>query len=124
MLLDPFRPEDVQLLYFDEYGRPKSAKEEGTFEYERVKRTIELYNLPEKEIVEARREIAERITEKLTDATDNFNREKWKEFGNNLKDLLRYFDVAAPFSGFAKKIALGYLDDEKHPWKDQLFAMC
>jgi hypothetical protein len=55
LLLDPTKAEDVRLLKFKDNGDPVSLNEDPqSLEYKRVRASIELYNLNEREIQERR----------------------------------------------------------------------
>lgn len=57
LLLDPVVPGDPELLWFMEDGKPYPAAREGTFPCERARKTIELLNLDDERVVEARKAV-------------------------------------------------------------------
>jgi len=66
-LLDPTNPNDPSLLTFDESGYASPAKPEGTWEYERAMKTIDIFYLNYHKLTDARlitwRECLEKIDE-------------------------------------------------------------
>ena len=61
ILLDPVDPNDWKLLTFSPDGRATPAREEGTVEHERARRSIDVYHLHCREMVAGRKSIATRI---------------------------------------------------------------
>jgi len=60
-LLDPTHPEDWRLLTFTPNGYPTPSRPPGTPDYERAAKSIEVYHLSCKELVDERRPLAGRI---------------------------------------------------------------
>jgi len=60
-LLDPVDPEDWKLLTFRSDGHPTPARPPGTAEYERAQKSIEVYHLHCRELVDDRRPLAGRV---------------------------------------------------------------
>jgi hypothetical protein len=67
-LLDPTNPNDPPLLTFDDKGFAMSAAPKGTWQYNRVMKTIELLNLDNQKLVEERTKIREMCREKVIEA--------------------------------------------------------
>ena len=61
ILLDPVDPEDWKLLTFRPDGHPTPARNEGTIEYERARRSIDIYHLHCAEMVKGRKALAARV---------------------------------------------------------------
>lgn len=125
ILLDPIDPDDWKLLSFRPNGEPTPTARPNTTEYERADKTIAIYHLNCRELVNERRPIAghverliqelETLLPKITDLTIR------KMYKNREKDLLRLIhrdsDHSAAALAFAR--AQVYKMEQGHQVKRQ-----
>jgi hypothetical protein len=127
VLLDPCNPSDVLLLSFSDDGRaiPAFSKEEKPWAYERADRSIELYNLNEVEIKEARQGIYNRIKILIEDGDEYFqeaydlNAPASLAFERVIEELARLIHKDSEFSAFSKAIIAGFRD-KLRPWLNRI----
>jgi len=105
-LLDPADPEDWKLLTFRSDGHPTPATLEGTREHARAARSIDVYHLHCKELVDERRPLAGLIQrlvqelERLRPAIDSDIRSRGF-YKRQLMELLRLMQKGSEYSSAA-----------------------
>ncbi len=113
MLLDPCCVTDPPLLWFDENGKPAPnpllCGPQGTFLYERVRVSIELYHLDHYKIVDRRQQLYETIKRKIAQADEKLRR--WRDNSDmtaqqslteEVKELREFMSPEQPYSAAAK----------------------
>ncbi len=116
LLLDPCNRADVSLLWYAEDGRvvPRYDEKDIPLAYKRADKSIELYNLNEVEIKEARRAIYKKIKELVNDGDlyfDSFcsgNVDADHAIGKIIANLDALITEKAEFSAYAKAIVEGF----------------
>ena len=103
MLLDPLIRADTKLLTFQSNGIPKPSKNEGSVEYVRAERSIDIYHLDENKINKSRQRIAQKIT-KLVNIISLHEDEPLKD------ELLFMVRAEAPYSQAARIYLRQYRD--------------
>ncbi len=105
-LLDPIDPEDWKLLTFRPDGHPTPTMPEGTPEHARAEKSIEVYHLHCKELVDERRPLAgmvQRVIEEMERlkadiSTNSLTRGFYKR---QLKELFKLIHKGADYSAAA-----------------------
>jgi uncharacterized protein (TIGR02646 family) len=108
-LLDPVDPDDWRLLTFRGDGYPTPSKNSGTIEFERAERSIDVYHLRCRELVNERRVVAGEI-QRLIEEMDMIrpqitNAQVRTLYKNHQKRLLRAIDPNAEYSAAALAFA-------------------
>jgi hypothetical protein len=124
-LLDPSRAGDTTLLYFNDEGRtePRASEQAHPVHWSRAEKSIELYHLNHKDVVEERLGRFNTIKKLVNLANVCFD--SWHA-GNSaarasydlvvgmLREMLQ---EQAEFSAAARDMVRGFRDD-RHPWID------
>jgi hypothetical protein len=124
LILDPTDADDVDLLYFDQFGNPKPrSTAEASWEYKRVLHSIKLLNLAHRDFVRRRAQLG-RIMQALVDRGNKAHRElrAGKQSARAMlrevkAELRRMTAPSADFSRFCQITLRGYRDSE---WVDEL----
>jgi hypothetical protein len=124
LILDPTDAHDVDLLTFDDFGRPKPRSQDvGSWEYKRTEQTILLLNLDHRDFVKARAKLAREIRSLVSRgakahrdlrAGDDGARARLRDIKASLKRMIQ---PSAEFSRFCETILRGY---REHDWVDQM----
>lgn len=117
MLLDPCVSADPGLLWFEETGQavPNPACGDGSDSYPRQRaiRSIEIYNLRQRDLVERRKELSLRIRRRVEDADRYFRRYQQGDtaargaFEDAVRDLHGYLAGNAEYSSAARAMLKG-----------------
>lgn len=124
-LLDPIDPDDWELLTFRSNGEPTANAAPNTTEYARADKTISVYHLHCRELVNERRPIAGQV-ERMVQELESL-RPKIKDLGfrkiykDREKDLLRLIHRDSDYSAAALAFARGqvYKMEQGHQSKRQ-----
>jgi uncharacterized protein (TIGR02646 family) len=104
-LLDPVDPDDWKLLTFRPDGHPIPAMQEGTIEYRRAAKSIDVYHLHCRELVEDRRTVAstiQRLVQDLEQLRPNIQDLHMRAlYKRRQVDLLRVVSAEAEYSAAA-----------------------
>ncbi|MGY8705581.1 hypothetical protein RAD16_07530 [Bradyrhizobium sp. 18BD] len=124
VILDPTDADDVDLLTFDEFGRPRPrSRDKDAWEYKRTILGISLLNLDHPDFVKERARLARQIKRLVRNGTkahrDLRNGEpSAKARLRDIKaDLKRMIDPTAEFSRYCEIVLRGY---REHDWVDQM----
>lgn len=135
LALDPCKPSDVALLWFDMDGRPCAAKRRGkqlrAEQAEKVRTSIWLYHLNKKELHNRRAEYVEDIRKDLRKADADYqlwapessqpNRQSELSFNQKIDEIHIKLQPNQPFVG-AKTSALR-LAMAHYPWIEDYFTL-
>lgn len=118
LLLDPVKPEDPGILWFQEDGGviPKYSEQERCNSYKRAKTSIELYHLDHTTLKDIRKNLANDIKElikrgeRFFKRLDEPNSDANESFGNVVKDLKDMIKEQSEFSAFSIAILKGRRD--------------
>jgi uncharacterized protein (TIGR02646 family) len=104
-LLDPIDPDDWKLLTFRPDGHPTPAKQPGTQEHQRAAKSIDVYHLHCKELVDDRRSLASTIQRIILDLERLHPKVEDPKlcalYKSREKDLLRAIDSESEYSAAA-----------------------
>lgn len=116
LFLDPCKPQDVALLWYADDGRviPKFDEKQKPEAFKRADKSIEYYNLNERDIKEARQMLYHKIKDLVEQGDyhfeDSFNGvpDADHSLGQIIKSLGELIDKKAEYSAFAKAIIEGF----------------
>jgi uncharacterized protein (TIGR02646 family) len=130
LLLDPTEPADPGFLWFDETGQavphPELCGDPDGYSALRASRSVSLYHLNHKDIVERRRAVCLNIRRRLTTATRCFrrydagDRAAREAFEDNMRILQRLLAADAEYSATARCMLMGLRG--AHPVVDAVLA--
>ena len=119
LLIDPTMSSEVILLSFDDIGMIRPLAEEGNYVYELVSKTIEVLNLNQARIVEARKQKWLSCQKKVQDGN-----EEWVKYSKTGSPIARNVfericveirELVQPYSEFSA-MARSYFKGTGEPW--------
>ncbi|MBI1766465.1 MAG: hypothetical protein HYR56_34085 [Acidobacteria bacterium] len=127
LFLDPCKPQDVALLWYADDGRviPKFDEKQKPEAFKRADKSIEYYNLNERDIKEARQVLYHKIKELVEQGDyhfeDSFNGvpDADHSLGQVIKSLGELIDKKAEYSAFAKAVIEGFKKADRL-WMDAI----
>ncbi len=124
VFLDPCKRQDVILLWYAEDGRviPRYDKKQMPEGFKRADKSIEYYNLNERDIKESRQLLSRKI-KKLIEQGDYHFEDSYQgspdaeeALGNIIISLEELMDEEAEYSAFVKAIVEGFKKAADRPW--------
>lgn len=127
LLLDPVKPRDPGLIWFDQDGKavPKYTEADNEIAFKRAEKSIELYHLNYCRLKETRIELYRRIKELINQGDESFNNSDRTGTSGDVTldkifgELIKYISEESEYTAAAKTFLLGYRDKDRD-WIDMV----